>query len=132
MMNRYKLVFVRPVTNSSDNSNYEYDFLFSETPDVVWGVDWNDNAPNLCGDITPEPSTYSLVKRVKSPFELKVLQENTCYSMEYGINRSIALAWLNLDGLDEYPQNGRMVFKFGDSYLDVQAHLELHELQFIE
>ena len=89
MMNKYKLVFVCPVTNSSDNSNYEYDFLFSETPDVVWGVDWNDNAPNLCGDITPEPSTYSLVKRVKSPFELKVLQENTCYSMEYGINYNL-------------------------------------------
>ena len=110
-----KLVFVRPVVNGSDRHNYEYDFLFSETPEVVWGPDWTDNAPNLCGDISPEPSTYSLVKRVKTPIELKVAQENSCYSMEYAINRSIALAYLNLEGLENYPENGRMVFHFGDS-----------------
>jgi hypothetical protein len=125
-----KLVYVRPVTNSRDNMNYEYDFLFSETPEIVWGVDWTDNAPNLCGDISPEKTTYSVVKRVKCPIELKVIQENTCYSMEYAINRSVALAWLNLDGLEEYPQNGRLVFKFGDSYFEVEAQLGLHELEF--
>jgi hypothetical protein len=123
-----KLVYVRPVTNGSDKMNYEYDFLFSETPEVVWGVDWNDNAPNLCGDISPEPSTYSVVKRVKSMIELKVIQENSCYSMEYAINRSVALAWLNLEGLEEYPEFGRMIFKFGDSYLDVEARLEAHNI----
>ena len=123
-----KLVYVRPVVNGSDRQNYEYDFLFSETPEVVWGPDWTDNAPNLCGDISPEPSTYSLVKRVKSPIELKVIQENSCYSMEYAINRSIALAYLNLEGLENYPENGRMVFHFGDPYLEVEAQLELHEI----
>ena len=123
-----ELVFVRPVVNGSDRHNYEYDFLFSETPEVVWGPDWTDNAPNLCGDISPETSTYSLVKRVKTPIELKVAQENSCYSMEYAINRSIALAYLNLEGLENYPENGRMVFHFGDSYLEVEAQLELHEI----
>ena len=58
-MNKSKLqlVYVRPVTNGSDKKNYEYDFLFSETPEVVWGVDWTDNAPNLCGDISPYART---------------------------------------------------------------------------
>jgi hypothetical protein len=121
-----KLVYVRPIIDGGDNKNYQYDFLFSETPDVVWGPDWTDNAPNLCGDISPEPSTYSVVKRVKSPMQLKVLQENSCYSMEYAINGSVALAWLNLEGLEEYPENGRMVFHFGNSYLEVEAQLELH------
>lgn len=122
-----KLVYVKPITNGSDKQNYEYDFLFSDTPDVVWGPDWTDNAPNICGDISPEPSTYNLVKRVKSPIELKVIQENSCYSMEYAINRSVALAWLNLEGLEEYPQH-RLVFHFGDSYLEVEAQLELSEI----
>lgn len=122
-----KLVFVKPIINGSDKQNYEYDFLFSETPEVVWGPDWTDNAPNICGDISPEPSTYNLVKRVKSPIELKVIQENSCYSMEYAINRSVALAWLNLEGLEEYPQH-RLVFHFGDSYLEVEAQLELSEI----
>ena len=73
-----KLVYVRPIIDGVDNKNYEYDFLFSETPDVVWGPDWTDNAPNLCGDISPEPSTYSVVKRVKSPMQLKVLHGLKC------------------------------------------------------
>lgn len=123
-----KLVFVKPITNGSDRQNYEYDFLFSETPEVVWGSDWTDNAPNLCGDISPEPSTYNLVKRVKSSIALKTIQENSCYSMEYAINGSVALAWLDLEGMEQYPENGRMVFHFGDSYLDVEAQLELHEI----
>lgn len=124
-----KLVYVRPVTNGSDNMNYEYDFLFSETPEVVWGVDWTDNAPNLCGDMSPEPSTYSLVKRLKSPIELKTIQENSCYSMEYAINRSVALAYLNLEGLEEYPAH-RLVFHFGDTYLDVEKMLFNMKLEF--
>lgn len=124
-----KLVYVKPITNGLDKQNYEYDFLFSETPEVVWGVDWTDNAPNLCGDISPDPSTYNVVKRVKSQIELKTIQENSCYSMEYAINGSIALAWLNLEGLEEYPQNGRLIFHFGESYFDVEARLTLHELE---
>ena len=80
------------------------------------------------GDISPEPSTYTVVKRIKSPFSLKAVQENSCYSMEYAINRSVALAWLDLEGLEEYPSNGRMVFKFGDSFLEVEAQLELHDI----
>lgn len=117
---KLKLVFVNPVTNNK--SYYEYDFLFSETPDAVWGVDWSDNAPNLCGDISPDPSTYDLIKRIKIELPLKVIQENTCYSMEYAINGSIALAYLNLEGLEEYPTH-RLCFHFGDSYEEVEKEL---------
>ena len=125
-----KLVYVRPVTDGKDKLNYEYDFLFSETPDVVWGVDWTDNTPNLCGDISPEPSTYSIIKRLRCPIELKTIQENSCYSMEYAINRSVALSYLNLEGLEEYPSH-RLVFHFGDSFLDVEKMLFKSELEFL-
>lgn len=128
--NNLQLVFVKPITNGLDKKNYEYDFLFSETPDVVWGVDWTDNTPNLCGDISPEPSTYSIIKRLRCPIELKTIQENSCYSMEYAINRSVALAYLNLEGLEEYPSH-RLVFHFGDSFLDVEKMLFKSELEFL-
>lgn len=122
--NNLKLVYVRPFTNFNKDY-YEYEFIFSETPEVVWGVDWTDNTPNLCGDISPEKSTYDLVKKVKTHIPLSVIQENACYSMEYAINRSVALAWLNIEGLEEYPEH-RLIFKFGDTYSDVE--LELKEL----
>jgi hypothetical protein len=117
-----KLVYVKPILNGSDNKNYEYDFLFSDTPEVVWGIDWDDNAPNLCGDISPEPSTYNLVKRIKLEYPLKVIQENSCYSMEYAISGAVALAWLDLEGFDEYPDH-RLVFHFGDNYEIVESEL---------
>lgn len=123
-----KLVYVKPITNGLDKKNYEYDFLFSETPEVVWGIDWNDNAPNLCGDISPEPSTYSVVKRVRSMFPLKVIQENSCYSMEYAINGSVALAWLDLEGMEDYPEQGRLVLHFGETYLNTEAKIESHNM----
>lgn len=115
-----KLVYVKPITDGKDY--YEYDFLFSDTPDVVWGIDWNDNAPNLCGDISPEPSTYNVVKSVKSILPFNVIQNNSCYSMEYAINRSVALSYINLEGLEEYPET-RLVFHFGDSYSYVENEL---------
>lgn len=115
-----KLVYVKPITDGKDY--YEYNFLFSDTPDVVWGIDWNDNAPNLCGDISPEPSTYNVVKSVKSILPFNVIQNNSCYSMEYAINRSVALSYINLEGLEEYPEN-RLVFHFGDSYSYVENEL---------
>ena len=121
------LVYVKPICRNTDGT-FEYDFLFSDTPDFVWGPFWDIDSPASNGDISPEPSTYSVVKRVKSAFNLKVIQENSCYSMEYAINRSIALAWLDLEGMENYPENGRMVFHFGDSYLEVEAQLELHEI----
>ena len=55
-------------------------------------------------------------------------KENSCYSMEYAINGSVALAWLDLEGMDEYPQQGRLVLHFGESYLNVEAKIGLHEV----
>ena len=43
---------------------YEYEFYFSETPEIVWGEDWNVACPSACGDLKPDPSTYSVIKRL--------------------------------------------------------------------
>ena len=38
-MNNLYLVYIKPFTKNNDGT-FEYDFLFSEIPDVVWGFDW--------------------------------------------------------------------------------------------
>jgi hypothetical protein len=48
--------------------------------------------------------------------------------MEYAVNGSVALAWLDLDGMEEYPQNGRLVLHFGETYFEVESKLILHEI----
>ena len=125
-MNNKKLVFVKPISNN--NSYYEYDFIFSDTPENVWGPDWDFEVPSICPEIDPEPSTYTNIVRVKSDNKFCVAQEQSCYPMAYCTDKILALAWLDIEGLDEYPENGRMVFHFGDSYLHVEAELEKHEI----
>lgn len=125
-MNDKVLVFIKPVFNTE--SYYEYDFIFSDTPEDVWGPDWDYDFPSICPEISPEPTTYSTIVRVKSNLKLCVAQEQSCYPMVNCIDGILALGWIDIEGLEEYPQNGRMVLYFGDSYLHVEAELEKHEI----
>lgn len=118
------LIFVKPICKNTDQT-YEYDLFFSNTPDIVWGVDWEVNTPGLVStdEITPDSTTYNKVVRIKVPFPLKTVQETYCYSMEYAIARIIALSWIDIENMEEYPEKGRMVLYFGDTFEHVQGVL---------
>ena len=118
------LIFVKPICKNTDQT-YEYDLFFSNTPDIVWGVDWDVNTPGLVStdEITPDSTTYNKVVRIKLPFPLKTVQETYCYSMEYAIARIIALSWIDIENMEEYPEKGRMVLYFGDTFEHVQGVL---------
>ena len=118
------LVFVKPICKNTDQT-YEYDLFFSNTPDIVWGVDWEVNTPGLVStdEITPDSTTYNKVVRIKIPFPLKTVQETYCYSMEYAIARIVALSWIDIENMEEYPEKGRMVLYFGDTFEHVRGVL---------
>lgn len=119
------LVYVKPVTANEEEKKYEYDLFFSETPDIVYGADWDDDNPATAKseDLTPDKTTYSKIERVVTDLPLKTIQETSCYSMEYAINGSVALSWINIENLEEYPEKGRLVFHFGDTYEKVKEGL---------
>ena len=123
------LVFVKPICKNTDQT-YEYDLFFSNTPDIVWGVDWEVNTPGLIStdEITPDSTTYNKVVRIKLPFPLKTVQETYCYSMEYAIARIIALSWIDIENMEEYPEKGRMVLYFGDTFEHVKGVLSEFEI----
>ena len=100
-MNNLYLVYIKPFTKNNDGT-FEYDFLFSEIPDVVWGFDWEVLNPASCTDLTPDPTTFSKSVRVRIPLPLKTIEETTCYSMEYAIAKIIALGWVDIENLEEY------------------------------
>lgn len=118
------LVFVKPISKNTDQT-YEYDLFFSDTPDIVWGVDWECNTPGLVSsdEITPDSTTYNNVVRIKTTFPLKTIQDTYCYSMEYAIARIVALSWIDIENMEEYPEKGRMVLYFGDSFAHVRGVL---------
>lgn len=123
------LVFVKPICKNTDQT-YEYDLFFSDTPDIVWGVDWECNTPGLVGEdeIAPDSTTYKKIYRIKSKYPLKTIQETNCYSMEYAIARIIALSWVDIENMEEYPKEGRMVLYFGDAFEHVKGVLSEFEI----
>ncbi len=123
------LVYVKPICKNT-NGTYEYDFFFSKTPEYVWGPDWDIDTPSSNGDLTPEESTYSEIKRVITTLPLKTLEETSCYSMEYATYGILALAWIDIENLEEYPENGRMTLKFGFSKDKVESLLDSQSWKF--
>lgn len=128
MMNgKLYLVYVKPI-NVNIEGKYVYELLFSETPENVWGVYWDEENPSSCGDLTPEKTTYSVVKRIESEYRLTTVQEMSCLTMEHSIMGVVALSWIDINVLEEYPVNGRMTLHFGDEYNIVERILTPFEI----
>lgn len=127
MCGNLKLVYVKFI-NLDIEENYIYELLFSENPEMVWGVFWDELNPSSCGDLTPDKTTYSTVKRIRSPFKLTTIQECSCLTMEHAIENVIALSWIDINVLEEYPSNGRMTLHFGDDIKTVENILTPFEI----
>ena len=105
------LVYIEPIGKNLLDW-YEYEFIFSETPDIV--------------------STYSLTKRLKTNIPLKVIQENSCFSIEMATYNIVALGWEDITNYESYPEDGRLIFNFGESYISVENKLSKRHQLFIE
>lgn len=123
------LVYVKPICKNT-NKTYEYDFFFSNTPEYVWGPDWDVDNPASNGDITPDSTTYSKIRRVKTNLPLKTVEETSCYSMEYATYGILALAWIDIENLDVYPENGRLTMYFGEKEEDIIEKLSKYNWEF--
>ena len=129
-MKDLSLVYVNPIGKDSSDM-YEYEFFFSETPDVVWGEKWHIQCPSACGDMKPDEETYSVIKRLRTEKKLFCAQENSCFSMQDAIDHIIALCFEDINGLPEYPEH-RFVVPFGEKYEDVVDQLHIIDLEFEE
>lgn len=124
-----KLIYVKYLGKNTDGT-YVYNFFFSEIPEYVWGPSWDVDNPSSNGDITPDSTTYSVVKQVITDLPFTTAEETTCYSMEYATYGILALTWLNIENLEEYPQHGRLTMHFGESYYSVEDKLNLYGWKF--
>ena len=123
-----KLIYVKYLGKNTDGT-YVYDFFFSETPEYVWGPSWDVDNPSSNGDITPDSTTYSLVKQVITDLPFTTAEETSCYSMEYATYGILALSWVNIDLMDEYPKS-RCVLHFGDTLEYVSNILSIINAKF--
>ena len=120
--NNLYLVYVNPVGKDS-NDLFEYEFFFSETPENVWGEDWNIACPAACGDTLPDPTTYSEIKTIKTDIPLFCVQQNTCFSLQDCIDEIISLVYCVEDDII-------FSFKFSETYENVVRTLNDYNINF--
>ena len=101
---------------------FEYDFLFSETPEIVWGEDWAEQCPAACDNMRPSNDMISDKQRLATIIPFGLAQRNACFSMQDCIDGIVALAWEDLSDYEEYPEP-RLIFKFGEDYESVEDKL---------
>jgi len=122
---KLKLVYVKFLGKNTDGT-FVYNFFFSETPEYTWGPFWDVDNPSSNGDLTPDPTTYSIVKTVTTTLPLKTAEETTCYSMEYATYGILALCWIDIENLNVYPEHGRLSMHFNDPFYTVEDKLNLY------
>lgn len=123
------LVYINKVCDNADGS-HEYDFVFSECPEDVWALEWDVYNPSSCEYTFPEETTISNIYRAKTKLPLRLVQQTGCYSIEYATLGILALGWIDIENLPEYPEHGRMVFHFGDSKDKVSGLLGKYNYEF--
>lgn len=128
------LVYVEKLyTVPNAKGMYEYEFFFSETPEVVWGIDWNQQCPSSCDrdNMRPDPSSYNVIERLYSIYTIIGIEDNSCFSGQDMIDGIVACAWEDISEYDEYPEPIRLVFNFGESYASVENKLALRHQFFV-
>ena len=63
------------------------------------------------------------VHTVKTKIKFDLIQDNCCFSVSDCYDGIIALAWEDISQYEEYPEDGRLFFKFGESIDDVDDKL---------
>lgn len=129
------LVYVERINDVPNSKGfYEYEFFFSETPDIVWAEDWREQCPSSCNReaMRPDTSMYVKIKRLFSIYSIMAIQENSCFSLQDMIDGIVACAWEDISEYEEYPEPIRFVFQFGETLESVEDKLARRSQFFTE
>jgi len=122
-MNEF-LCFIKLIGEENDGI-YRYEFIFTNDIDNFEVIE--DNEP-CCLSETIEPSTYEIIHIVKMKIKLDLIQDNCCFSFKHAKLGIVSIAWENIDELDEFPEEGRIFFKFGETYEEVENKLAIKNI----
>ena len=119
-----KLGFIRLIGEETDGY-YRYEFIFTDNIDEFWCENGEYKPCCLVNDLSPKDEYITEIHIVKTKIKLDLIQDNCCFGFQDCTDGIIALAWENLDLCDEYPEEGRLFFRFGESFTDVEEKLAI-------
>lgn len=111
--NNLKLIYIHNLGLTAENK-FHYHFYFVDETLTLCNENWKENIAGLFNDkFIPSENTitYSLITQIP----LALITNNLCLGMKHAIDNIIALAWEDISDYDEYPEEGRLFFYYGDS-----------------
>lgn len=121
-MGELKLAFITLVGTENDG-RYLYEALFTDNEDELWGDGFEYKPCCLVHELKPSDEYIASVMNFRTEIQLDLIQNNCCFGMQDALDGIVAIAYESLDGLDEYPQDGRIYFMFGEPYSMVAKKL---------
>lgn len=125
--NNLNLCFIKLVGEES-NGDYRYEFIFTNDIDSVWGENFEFKPCCLINNLTPFEEYIQEVHVVKTKIKLDLIQNNCCFGFQDCADGIVALAWQNIDEEMEYPEDGRLFFRFGETLEDVKNKLAMKNI----
>ena len=113
--------FINLIGKELDGLN-QYELIFTAHPDEFWGENFNYKPAGVCNGLEPDKKYIQKVVRIKTFINLDLIQDSGCFSMQDCMDGIVSLAYENLEGLEEYPEN-RLYLNFGEPYKDVERKL---------
>lgn len=114
-MNNNKLCFIKFSGTDIDGMN-NYECLFTDKIDEFWGENFEYMPCCLCNGLIPYENSYSIVKTIKTKIKLNLIQDSCCFSYQDAIDNIVAIGYEDISEYDEYPENGRLILFFGETY----------------
>lgn len=121
------LCFIRLIGEENDGY-YRYEFIFTDNVDEVFGENFNQKPACLVNGLIVDDKYITEIHIVKMKIKLDLIQDNCCFSISDSYDGIIALAWENVDGYDEYPDDGRIFFRFGETLNEVDNKLAMKNI----
>ena len=125
--NTLMVIYVLYVGKNTDDE-YIYHLLISNDKEKTWAEGWENKPACVMRDLTPEDDMYEYIAELKTDLILDLAQDNCCFSMQDCRDNVVALASENLEEVEEYPEEGRIVIHFGDTVDEVEKMLAKRDI----
>ena len=122
-----RLCFIRLIGEENDGY-YRYELIFTDNIDEVFGEDFDQKPACLVNGLRVDDEYITEIHVVKMKIKLDLIQNSCCFSMSDCYDGIVSIAWQNLDDETEYPQDGRLFFKFGETFDEVENKLALKNI----
>lgn len=91
-MNDLKLCFIKKIGINLKNE-YQYEFLFTDKIDEVWGENFEMMPASICNNLIPNEEDYNEIKTLSMKHQLILIQDSCCFSIQDCMDGIISLGY---------------------------------------